>query len=127
MLHTSAGQRLPKAFLKGSRSFVRLYVGYHMLPASSEVVLTSDRSSFPRFLSVISIFGDCNTQSHGRSQKLGSGGLEQLVCKHSLCNLTREFQTTVENNFFRLHLSTANLFSSASESPSRVKACTLNQ
>ena len=30
-------------------------------------------------------------------QKLGSGGLEQLVSKHSLCNLTREFQTTVEN------------------------------
>ena len=30
-------------------------------------------------------------------QKLSSGGLEQLITEHSLCNLTREFQKTVEN------------------------------
>ena len=67
-------------------------------------------------------------------QKLSTGGLEQSVSEHSLCNFTRELQKTVGNNFlrklnlWRLHLSAANLFFfRASESSSRVKACTLIQ
>jgi len=67
------------------------------------------------------------TTKASRAFRNGSGGLEQLVSKHSLCNITREFQTTVENWTFCVCIYWQLIcFFRASESPSHVKACTLN-